>query len=935
VNRARKALQINGGTVQDGMKWLLEHEDDADIDEPLSDEELRMLGRKAMGYKLTEQEVLNVALAACSLLGLANAVVFLLEQKADVNATIQGEALELLMVLMRKRGLKFETKNLDDSTALHMAALGGHPDLVVLMCQFGAKLSACNAAGFSASQLVSPCSVGECVCVCNKVWSFGCRAHRTRAVLQQLRRVEYKKKVLARVSTICPAGVSSALSFLFGVTSSPILPPPGTPMSLPGGDLQRTMMSNVVWMSFVAVVLSSALIILPAEPFLFDFLHAPAGGGWGVTRLDGLGGMVEAFLLAGMLVSAVYTLANSMSQHEFFSGDLEYTQSSLLSDACSLHPTRLDPAATADNPALSMGTMEFLSELNHNKLREEIRLASRKETGAKVNKVKQHTNLAMGTSVNSAAAPSGSRPVLNPPIRGAEPRMNAGVGVAGGPASFVAAAAAAAAAGTAAAHNLNGPCVVGPTESHLEKELKERDLNDLKNAQRKIALLEQQAEQFFAAGEYEAALKTFIEITGASGALLRWSDKEKFAALRSRQAACSLAIAHSHACNGQQLAAIKGFSDALSTHSDSMSKQEIIDARIQRDGCLLLHVRSCNDAEACAEALRFVQRGVEMQRPATIDSSMWKAWREKDKNLLMLLLDARIEQLRDCKSGSPTYSVGKEKFESALRWCDKMQASVNSSTESSPSSAAPQKVSPGGIDSKEMGLKDIHLFSTEVLLWMAAAKYALASIGTSDINIAACHDALQYLKDAHISIDNWCECGEVTLRTKVSADYLNGILGSIDRRTICEDMRAAINARLELQQQELHQRAVEDEQIQRALEEQRKLEEEAKTIKKKEAEERQRKAREERQRKEMEKKQQQMLDKEEAVRKKAEEAAAKKREAEEKRKRHALAVMQEEQARVKREEVRTGISRDYEDFDVFVHFVRNLFAIERSGVKIS
>ena len=46
-NRARKALQINRGDAQLGMDWLLEHEGDADIDEPLSDEDLRMLARQA------------------------------------------------------------------------------------------------------------------------------------------------------------------------------------------------------------------------------------------------------------------------------------------------------------------------------------------------------------------------------------------------------------------------------------------------------------------------------------------------------------------------------------------------------------------------------------------------------------------------------------------------------------------------------------------------------------------------------------------------------------------------------------------------------------------------------------------------------------------------------------------------------------------------
>ena len=62
-----------------------------------------------------------------------------------------------------------------------------------------------------------------------------------------------------------------------------------------------------------------------------------------------------------------------------------------------------------------------------------------------------------------------------------------------------------------------------------------------------------QAEQHFAAEEYEAALKTLNEITGAGGALLRWSDQEKFAEVRRRQAACSLALARQLAQTGQQV----------------------------------------------------------------------------------------------------------------------------------------------------------------------------------------------------------------------------------------------------------------------------------------------------------------------------------------------------------------------------------------------
>jgi len=42
-NRARKALQICRGNAQAGMDWLLEHEGDPDIDDPLSAEQLRRL----------------------------------------------------------------------------------------------------------------------------------------------------------------------------------------------------------------------------------------------------------------------------------------------------------------------------------------------------------------------------------------------------------------------------------------------------------------------------------------------------------------------------------------------------------------------------------------------------------------------------------------------------------------------------------------------------------------------------------------------------------------------------------------------------------------------------------------------------------------------------------------------------------------------------
>ena len=419
-----------------------------------------------------------------------------------------------------------------------------------------------------------------------------------------------------------------------------------------------------------------------------------------------------------------------------------------------------------------------------------------------------------------------------------------------------------------------------------------------------MAMLEMQAEKLFSDGDYEGALKTFTEITGSGGALLRWSDEEKFEAVRARQAACSLALAHSLARSGQQIAAIKGYSDTLALHSDSMSKDDIIEARLRRDECLLHHLRASCDAEGCSQVLRCVQRGVEVSRPSIIDSGMWAAWRKKDKNLWLLLLEARIEQLRDYKTGSPTFRVGKDKFESVLRWCN--QLLVPNPADPAPQSSGSHSGGGNG-NSVEVGLKDLKELSTEVLLWMAAAEFALASSGNTDVNVAACHDALEYVEKASKYLDKSADSSEgvqdlVATSQRENGDLLNGCLGNRNRVIVSDELSAVVKLRLEELEKLQMQRAVEQEQVQRVLEQQRRLEEEAKTMKKKEAEERQRKAREERQRKEMEKRQQQQLDKEEAVRKKAEEAAAKKREAEAAAKKREAAQIQEELMREKREE---------------------------------
>jgi len=66
----------------------------------------------------------------------------------------------------------------------------------------------------------------------------------------------------------------------------------------------------------------------------------------------------------------------------------------------------------------------------------------------------------------------------------------------------------------------------------IERELKDRDL---KEAQRRLNALEVQADELYAKGEYAAALEVYVNITGTGGAVLQWSDQEKFVSLRSRQ----------------------------------------------------------------------------------------------------------------------------------------------------------------------------------------------------------------------------------------------------------------------------------------------------------------------------------------------------------------------------------------------------------------
>ena len=840
------------------------------------------------------------------------------------------------------------------ATPLHMAAIAGHADIVAMLCQFGADVLVCNAAGLCPLDIVAPCAQDQCVCECNMVWGAGCRAQRTRAVLRQVarnvQRAARAGRLLDRIALLCPQRVLQVASALSAAWSGAVQAAGRQTSAASRGFGHSGIMSSLVY-TMLATATFSVLALFPLETISFDWFHVSVDGIEGFSgRESGLSGEAQnqlalQSLQVSLMVLAVYLLAHWIprysSSYVFESPGGGYGRSPLSHDAqtlaaiLSLPRARRDlvaPRHRDDSTRQHAKSTHMSSALGPHVRVMETSLSDDDNNMAQIDENIATTRCKSWTHDDrggpsepdaSAIAPQGNHQLAE--IRSAarvvasggvrvSAAVSAAVGMGDrpahlaegpGPGNFVVAAVAAAAAGAAAAQNVNASGPAG--EAHALNKQREQKERELKEAQWSVAKLEREAEELFAASDHENALKKFSEIRALSGTLLRWSDQEKMATLCARQAACSLALARKRASDAQYLDAIKAYSAAFGLLSDCpgcMLKSDIMRCRLERDECLLFHVRNCCDAEACAQVLRCVQSGIEVQRPPTLDSGIWKTWREKDKNLLVVLLEGRIEQLRDLGSGVPTFHVGKDKFESVLLWCEKVQASADASEITTAPSTLPS-MSLDFADGAGHGLGDANAFAVEALLWMAAADFGLASMGCGNINIVACQDALLHVQQARVLVASSaiapCDSSLASVEL-FEADYVNGILGSKDRRMVCEDMTLAISNRQGHQERELKERELEEQQVQRALEDQRKLEEAAKTAKKKEAEERQRKARLERQRKETEKKLQQIMDKEETVRKKAEEAAARKREEEEKRKLSALRARQEEEARMKREE---------------------------------
>ena len=416
---------------------------------------------------------------------------------------------------------------------------------------------------------------------------------------------------------------------------------------------------------------------------------------------------------------------------------------------------------------------------------------------------------------------------------------------------------------------------------------------------------------------------------------------DRYEAISTGRAACSLNLALEYA---HQKCFHKAFSTLVNTMADFLDlipRDYVILIRQVRDACLLQHMRTSTDTEEYASVVASMQVALQVSRPESITAAVWAEWRSKDKNVLLVLLEARLAQLHDMQlekssnpsRASPTYRAGMERLETVLINCEKLREQTRDSE----------------------GMEHLPWLSVTVLLWMASAKHALASSGFSDAHLTACEQGLEHIQAAlssQIEYMAYCntfrasetnELGGISPIALPLAEvgpgefhegecydpysfwgywgkslgprdnpFTRGYLAYAGMRNVtffnsdlleaCRSVERDLEKVLETQQAQQRQRAEEAKQVERALEEQRRLEEETAALKKREAEERQRAAREERLRKEADKKQQKLREKEEAERRKREEEKAKKEEEEKKRRREVAMAARREEADRQREE---------------------------------
>jgi len=123
--------------------------------------------------------------------------------------------------------------------------------------------------------------------------------------------------------------------------------------------------------------------------------------------------------------------------------------------------------------------------------------------------------------------------------------------------------------------------------------------------------------------------------------------------------------------------------------------------------------------------------------------------------VLVPILEARLAQMHDLCSVSPTYTVGQEIFESVLRACAaRDDADVPHENALAKQGANRAVVNPSlEAEETDVFLVEYKMIQIQVHLWMASAKYAFASSGVSDTHLAACRGALEHLEHVRRLVD--------------------------------------------------------------------------------------------------------------------------------------------------------------------------------------
>jgi hypothetical protein len=398
-----------------------------------------------------------------------------------------------------------------------------------------------------------------------------------------------------------------------------------------------------------------------------------------------------------------------------------------------------------------------------------------------------------------------------------------------------------------------------------------KPLNDMAEVDRRMAQLEaslDEADVAFETGNLTKALTAYTEISGGA---LRWFDQQRFLSVKLRIKECMLGLSSENASNGHMVQAASLLSALIAEHHASIEAQDFIAHRFRRDVYIVEQLRACSDAESCLALRECVLRLSDVPRPGWMDAHAWSVWRKKDKTVLLQLLEVRIEHERDLSKAAPApLLVRVDQYHEVVKACDKMVAVEGEGTG----------------DGVELA-RQSREFAVEAMLWMAESCQHIASTGDSwDACMAACERGVETAKAAMGRVKDLGSDADVRQ----------------SREAACKEMLGRLKEQVEILDKDKEEKQEREREISRALDEQRRIEEEARAAKKVQQEEKQRKAREERARKEQEKKERAILEREEAEKKKKEEIVQKKREAEEKKKATVMRAEREERERMAREE---------------------------------